>query len=162
MRIAFYKGRKRLFNRVTSWWLRGSYSHCELVLGTDAQGRSICASSSFMDGGVRVKHMVLDPAHWDQIEVMGSVHQARDWLQQHYGRGYDVLGLVGFVARVLGHDKDRWLCSEAVAAMLCMPDAWRFDPCSLWAALTRQPPPDATTNPTRPADAGLFTGEPAP
>lgn len=27
MQIAFYKGRKRLFNRVTSWWLRGdSYS----------------------------------------------------------------------------------------------------------------------------------------
>lgn len=69
MQVAFYKGRKRLFNRLTSWWLRGAYSHCELLLGTDPLGRTICASSSFMDGGVRVKHMVLDPAHWDVINV---------------------------------------------------------------------------------------------
>ncbi len=139
MQVAFYKGRKRLFNRLTSWWLRGAYSHCELLLGTDPLGRTICASSSFMDGGVRVKHMVLDPAHWDVINVEGSADQARDWLQEHHGQGYDLLGLVGFIARVLGHDKARWVCSEAVAAMLGLPDAWRFDPCSLWAALSRAP-----------------------
>lgn len=137
MQVAFYKGRKRLFNRLTAWWLRGPYSHCELILGTDAQGRAICASSSFMDKGVRVKHMALNPAHWDVIEVGGSVAYARDWLQAHNGQGYDLLGLAGFVARVLGHDKDQWVCSEAVAAMLGLPDAWRFDPCSLWAALSR-------------------------
>lgn len=162
IRVAFYKGRKRLFNRVTSWWLRGAYSHCELVLGHDEMGNAICASSSFLDGGVRVKHMVLDPAHWDIVTTPGKPADAWAWLQKHQGAAYDVLGLVGFIARVLGHDKDRWLCSEAVAAMLGMPDAWRFDPCSLWAALTRQPPPD-TTNPARPADAGFVTsGEPAP
>lgn len=155
MHVAFYKGRKRLFNRLTAWWLRGAYSHCELVLGADAQGLTICASSSFMDGGVRVKHMVLDPDHWDLIEVAGSLTDARDWLQQHAGQGYDLLGLVGFIARVLGHDKARWVCSEAVAAMLGLPDAWRFDPCSLWAALSRRKP-DEQSNPPRPADAGLF------
>lgn len=155
MHVAFYKGRKRLFNRLTAWWLRGPYSHCELVLGADAQGRAICASSSFMDGGVRVKHMALDPAHWDVVEVAGSVADARDWLQLHQAEGYDLLGLVGFIARVLGHDKARWVCSEAVAAMLGLPDAWRFDPCSLWAALSRRKPDESTT-PPRPADAGLF------
>ena len=138
MQAAFYKGRKRLFNRLTAWWLRGPYSHCELILGTDADGRSICASSSFMDGGVRVKYMHLDPAHWDVIEVGGGADAARDWLQAHCGQGYDLLGLAGFVARVLGQDKARWVCSEAVAAMLGIPDAWRFDPCSLWAALSRE------------------------
>lgn len=153
MKAAFYKGRKRLFNRVCSWWLRGPYSHCELVLGSDVDGRSICASSSFMDGGVRVKHMVLDPAHWDVIEVGGSANAARDWLQVHCGQGYDLLGLVGFVARVLGQDKSRWVCSEAVAAMLGIPDAWRFDPCSLWAALMRVVPPPTTTTTTEGAHA---------
>lgn len=137
MRAAFYKGRKRLFNRVTAWWLRGPYSHCELILGIDLQGRAICASSSFMDGGVRIKHMDLDPAHWDVIEVGGSTESAWAWLHEHHGQGYDLLGLAGFVARVLGHDKSRWVCSEAVAAMLGLPDAWRFDPCSLHAALSR-------------------------
>ena len=152
MRIAFYKGRARLFNRLASWWLRGPYSHCELILGTDHNGLSICASSSMMDGGVRIKHMHLNPDHWDLVPVSGDAHDAWHWLAQHHGDGYDYLGLVGFIARVLGHDKARWVCSEAVAAMLGLPDAWRFDPCSLWAALSRPSQPT-----TQPAKAGFFT-----
>ena len=152
MRIAFYKGRARLFNRLASWWLRGPYSHCELILGTDHNGLSICASSSMMDGGVRIKHMHLNPDHWDLVPVSGDAHDAWHWLAQHHGDGYDYLGLVGFIARVLGHNKARWVCSEAVAAMLGLPDAWRFDPCSLWAALSRPSQPT-----TQPAKAGFFT-----
>lgn len=151
MEVAFYKGRKRLFNRVTAWWLRGSYSHCELVLDTTETGLAVCASSSFMDGGVRIKHMRLDPAHWDLVPVRGNVLQAWAWAAAHKGQGYDLLGFVGFIARVVGHSKSRWFCSEACAAMLGIPDGWRFDPCSLHAALTRKPAP-----------AGFFTpaGEP--
>lgn len=154
MHAVFYKGRTRPFNRLTAWWLRGDYSHCELVLGTDESGMAICASSSMMDGGVRVKHMRLDPAHWDIVPVGGDPAQAWAWLLEHEGEGYDYLGLVGFIARVLGHDKERWLCSEAVAAMLGIPESWRFDPCSLWAALSRQPKP-----PNQPAHAGFFTSK---
>ena len=157
MQVAFYKGRKRLFNRLAACWLRGDYSHCELILGTDANGLSICASSSMMDGGVRVKHMRLDPAHWDIVSVGGDPAQAWAWLREHEGQGYDYLGLFGFVARVLGHDKQRWVCSEAVADMLGTPESWRFDPCSLWAALSRQ-----TTPPQQPVSAGFFTSEERP
>lgn len=135
MQMAFYKGKKRLFNRLTRLWLRGPYSHCELILGTDHNGLAICASSSFLDGGVRIKHMPLNPENWDILPVRGDVYDAWHWLADHEGQPYDVLGLLGFIYRVLGHDKDRWLCSEAVAAMLGIPDAWRFDPCSLYAAL---------------------------
>ena len=152
MQVAFYKGRKRLFNRITAWWLRGNYSHCELILGADPNGLAICASSSMMDGGVRVKHMRLDPAHWDVIEVRGSIDVAWVWLRAHEGEGYDYLGLIGFIVRVLRQSKSRWVCSEAVAAMLGIPDAWRFDPCSLWAALSQ---PLAPTD--QPAQAGFFT-----
>lgn len=141
MRVAFYKGSERLFNRAAAWWLCGPYSHCELILGTDAAGLSICASSSMMDGGVRIKHMRLDPEHWDFIEIDGAaaaaLARAWTWLAEHEGEAYDFLGLAGFVARVLGEDKRRSTCSEAVAAMLGMPDSWRFDPCSLYAALSR-------------------------
>ena len=154
MQVAFYKGRKRLFNRLTSWWLRGSYSHCELVLETDSNGLAVCASSSAMDGGVRIKHMHLNLAHWDMVPVAGDVHDAWHWLGQHHGQGYDYLGLVGFIARVLGHDKARWICSEAVAEMVGMPESWRFDPCSLWAALSRPSQPA-----TQPATAVIFAPE---
>lgn len=140
MQVAFYKGRKRLFNRLTSWWLRGPYSHVELVLGYDEAGQSICASSSMMDGGVRVKHMNLDPEHWDLLPVVGDQESAWAWLKEHGGTGYDYLGLLGFVARAIGHDQSRFVCSEAVAAMLGVPDPWRFDPCSLHAALSRPLP----------------------
>lgn len=152
MKVAFYKGEKRIFNRLTCFWLRGNYSHCELVLETDENGLAVCASSSAMDGGVRIKHMRLDPAHWDLVPVAGDVHDAWHWLARHEGEGYDYLGLLGFVARALGHDKVRWVCSEAVAQMLDMPESWRFDPCSLWAALSRPTPP---TNQS--AQAGFFS-----
>ena len=136
MKVAFYKGRKRLFNRMTSWWLRGPYSHVELVLGYDQAGQAICASSSMMDGGVRVKHMTLKPEHWDLAGVDASEQYAWDWLHQHEGAGYDYLGLLGFVARAVGHDQRKFVCSEAVAEMLGIPDGWRFDPCSLYAVVS--------------------------
>ena len=151
MHAAFYKGRTRPFNRLTAWWLKGAYSHVELILGADESGMAICASSSMMDGGVRIKHMRLDPEHWDIVPVAGDPAQAWAWLRAHEGEGYDYLGLAGFVARVLGHDKERWLCSEAVADMLGIPESWRFDPCSLWAALSRQ-----STQPAQPVSTGFF------
>lgn len=145
MQVAFYKGRKRLFNRLAAWWQRGPYSHVELVLGYDSTGAAICASSSMMDGGVRVKHMRLDPAHWDLVDVDAPVQHAWGWLNEHEGAGYDYLGLLGFIARAIGHNPSRFVCSEAVAEMLGIPDGWRFDPCSLYAALAWREPhaPDA-------------------
>lgn len=154
MRAAFYKGRKRLFNRVTAWWLRGPYSHCELIVGADMHGRSICASSSMLDGGVRIKAMHLDPEHWDLVDVGGDAAAAWAWAAAHDGDGYDILGLLGFIARALRQSKRRWFCSEAVGEMLGMPDPWRFDPCSLWAALRRRTPPD----PQPATSAGFFMG----
>ena len=139
MQVASYKGRKRLFNRITAWWLRGPYSHVELVLGYDEAGQAICASSSMMDGGVRVKHMRLDPAHWDLVEVNAPAQRAWTWLHQHEGVGYDYLGLLGFVARAIGHNPKRFVCSEAVAEMLGISDPWRFDPCSLHAVVSYSP-----------------------
>lgn len=153
MKAAFYKGRKRLFNRLTAWWLRGPYSHCELIVGTDLQGRSICASSSFMDGGVRIKAMHLDVEHWDLVEVGGDPAAAWTWAAEHDGDGYDLLGLLGFIARVLRQSKRRWFCSEAVGEMLGMPEPWRFDPCSLWAALSRKATTTTTTTTTEGAHA---------
>ena len=136
MKVAFYRGRKRLFNRLTAWWLRGPYSHAELVLGYDSTGQAICASSSMMDGGVRVKHMRLDPDYWDLVPVSGSVDAAWEWLHKHEGAGYDYLGLLGFIARAVGHNPSRFVCSEAVAEMLGISDGWRFDPCSLYAVVS--------------------------
>ena len=135
MKVAFYKGRTRLFNRLVSWYLRGSYSHCELVLQTSPDGVSLCASSSFMDGGVRLKHIVLDPAHWDLVEAGGSPAKAWAWTVGREHDGYDLLGLLGFMWRRQAGEQHKWFCSEAVAAMLGYSEPWRFDPMNLYHAL---------------------------
>lgn len=136
MQIAFYRGRTRLFNRLVAWWLRGPYSHCELLTQALGDGRYLCASASFMDGGVRLKAMDLHPDRWDIVSVNADASQAREWFYRHQGEGYDVPGLLGFVWRRAENDQKRWFCSEAVAAALGYADAWRFDPCALYAALT--------------------------
>lgn len=134
MQVAFYKGKTRLFNRLVCWWLRGDYSHCELILD-NKDGMSNCASSSYMDGGVRTKWIALDPAHWDVVEVQGSRKAALQWLLWHEEDRYDILGLLGFVWRRAYGDQQKWFCSEAVAAMLGFDEPWRFDPMALYAVL---------------------------
>lgn len=134
MKVAFYKGRKRLFNRLVAWYLRGDYSHCELIL-SESIGVSECASSSYLDGGVRTKRMVLDPEHWDIIEVGGDENYVRSWLSYYEEDRYDILGLLGFVWRRESGMSEKWFCSEAVAAMLGIEEPWRFDPMNLYFAL---------------------------
>jgi len=133
--VAFYKSKHRLFNRLVSWWLRGPYSHCELILATNGT-TATCASASYLDGGVRVKTMHLDTAHWDIVSVESDA-LPETWLHAHKGERYDVLGLLGFVWRRQTGNQRKWFCSEAVAAMLGLQEPWRFDPMTLWAAVTR-------------------------
>lgn len=137
MQVAYYKGRTRIFNRVVSWWLSGPYSHTELVLD-EVDGLSECGSSSFMDGGVRVKFMKLDPEHWDLVDVDGDVCKARQWFRDHRGDQYGLLGLLGFVWRRGTRDNNKRICSEAIAAALGYVEPWRFDPMGFWAATARR------------------------
>ena len=137
MKIAFYKAKEHFFNRAVSWWDHGPYSHCEL-LGEHLGGNTYVGyTSSFNDGGVRKKVIEFDPAKWDIIEVVADDKFALDWFAAHEGCKYDVLGLVGFLIRIIPGKKNRYFCSEAVATMLGMKDAWRFSPNALYSALVR-------------------------
>lgn len=137
IRIAFYRGHTRLFNRLVSWWLRGGYSHCELMVERMSDGRWLCASSSYQDGGVRLKSIDLAPDRWAVVSVPGDLEQALRWFEARIGAGYDVPGLLGFVWRRARQDQRRWFCSEAVAAAIGYREPWRFDPCTLYAAAMR-------------------------
>lgn len=138
MQVAFYKGRTRFFNRAVSWWLNGSFSHTELILDEE-DGLYVCGSSSFMDGGVRVKWMKLDPAHWDLIDVDEDYVKAAQWFREHRGEGYDLLGLLGFVWRRSTGGRTKHVCSAAIAAALGYPESWRFEPMVFWATLSKTP-----------------------
>ena len=138
MLIAFYKGTRPgingVYNRGVRWWTHGDYSHCELIFAD-----SISASASFMDGGVRFKQIDFDPLHWDFIEVDADEGFARAWFTKHEHDKYDLMGNVRFVVPALDNDKDKWFCSEAIAAALGINEPWRFDPNTLYAFLSSLP-----------------------
>lgn len=132
MKVAFYKGRKRVFNRLVSWWTRGPYSHCELVLDN-----GVSVSSSFMDGGVRYKHIDFAPDLWDFIEVGPEYPAIKDRIYAKCGRKYDWRGLIGFVFRRAGEDRGKEFCSEFVMDLLWYSEPWRFDPNTAYVVLDR-------------------------
>lgn len=133
MQIAFYKSKHKPFNKIVSWWLRGPYSHAELVTDVDPYGSSTCISASWMDGGVRKKEMYLNPQHWDLIEIDADPKFVQEWYEKHVGMRYDILGLLGFVWRRNYQEDTKWFCSEALGAMLKLREPWRLDPMTLWA-----------------------------
>jgi hypothetical protein len=159
MRIAFYKGRSRIFNRFVSWWTRGPYSHCEAVFDREvAPGLPICASSSFMDGGVRFKAIELAVDYWDIIDVPAfDEERARAWFVDHIGDAYDAVGLLSTSLPIRDFDH-RWFCNEAVGAAAGLLEPWRFNPnsfsriCELAGGRWIQGGPDYK----EPASAGIF------
>lgn len=137
VQLALYKGRTRLFDRAVQWWTRSTYSHCELVFNTDSHGVSVCGSSSYLDGGVRIKNMALDPEKWDLVDLPGfdPVHASK-WFDMHAGERYDLVGLFGFVLPFMRDNQTRWFCSEACASAMGLGDAWRYSPGALAALAT--------------------------
>lgn len=136
MKVAFYKsihpGLAGVYSHGVRIITKSIYSHCELIFSN-----GISASSSFVDGGVRMKVIDYDPKDWDIIDLEGRFDEttAMQWFRDHDGQRYDVLGNVHFVLSVVGDDKNKWFCSEAVGAALGLGNSWRFDPGTLHAAL---------------------------
>jgi hypothetical protein len=145
MRIAMYKGPPDDFwhkvgHGATCLWTRSRYSHCELVFGEPGtDGRSLCASASSRDGGVRFKRINLGSGRWDVYTPSGyDAHDeafARQWFHEHNGLPYDHLGLVWFVLPISAfNDPKKFTCSEACAAALGMPKPHKYHPQRLLGA----------------------------
>lgn len=147
--------------------LRGPYSHNEVMFepgdgvdhlmpdGTcepDATGAYWCASAVGLErlpvwsrrragrlGGVRFKRIVPDSARWTAEDTDRDPLQAARWAREHEGSLYDWQFILGFLAWIIPHKKSRVACCEACAQMLGFgDDAWRFDCCSLPAAVRGQ------------------------
>lgn len=110
------------------------YSHCELVFGPPlTNGRSLCASSSMRDKGVRFKNINLASGRWDLYKLTRYSREdeiyAYNWFVQHQGLPYDLLGLAWFVLPISAfNDPARFVCSEAIAAALRMRKPHKFHP----------------------------------
>lgn len=154
-------GLQGLANRAIRLRLRGVYSHSEVVFepsdgvadlmpdgsaAAGADGSLWCASSVAAEampahsprragkaGGVRLKRIALDEAHWDVQPLRGDARAAAQWFALRQGQLYDWQLILGWL---IPQKCSRWTCSESVAAALGVvaEDAWRFDPVNLHAA----------------------------
>lgn len=130
IRIAIRHGDRRWHARVIRLWDRTDASHCEIAYAWQGRQHN-CISSSALDGGVRSKSIELDPARWRVYELDRSAADALAWFARHEGEDYDWLGLIGFVLRPYTGIARHWFCSEACAAMLGLPEPWRYSPRTL-------------------------------
>lgn len=135
MRAAFYRGTRPglagVYNRLVRWWTRSPYSHCELIFSTGWSG-----SSSFMDGGVRLKVIDYDPDRWDFIDLPVELEPAAfEWFLKHRGEKYDLMGNVHFIVMVVKHNLIKWSCGESIADALGIAESWRYYPGTLASTL---------------------------
>jgi len=135
MKVAFFKGTKSglagIYNRIVRFVTNSKYSHCELVFS-----EGLCASASYMDGGVRFKEIHFEEGKWDFIELPEGLEVfASNWFIKHQGQKYDLLGNLTFIWFGIRQDKSKWFCSEAIAASLGITDSWRYTPALLASTL---------------------------
>jgi hypothetical protein len=95
-------------------------THTELLLCGPWHSASI-ASSSIVDGGVRIRHNVrLNPAHWVALErPLRADYEAslQDWFVRNKGKPYDLRGAAGCVMPALvQHNNGAYYCTEGVAS----------------------------------------------
>ncbi len=120
MQLALYKGPpSSLIHNISHYITRlgtwSKYSHAELVI----DGR--CYSSSARDGGVRRKVIDLSSGHWDVFDITSNENikqKALQWFSSHDGQAYDYRNIVRYVFPFIGHNKNHWVCYEAVGAAL--------------------------------------------
>lgn len=133
--LASYHGRAdklshRIFDGLTKFFTRGKYSHSEIAIAL-SDGRYRCYTSSFRDGGVRVKVMDLPSDKWVLVALDITPKQVQDYYARTLGAKYDLFGAMGSVA-VFRQSHERYFCSEwCFNAIFGSDKGWRFSPSDL-------------------------------
>lgn len=123
MLLAFYKGRKRLVNRLIADLTDGPYSHVEMILARYANGWALCLSASMMDGGVRIKVININTPDWVLMTITTdvTVDDAWQWFYQHSNARYDYTGALRYRLKFLKQNPKKKYCSEALSEILKLP-----------------------------------------
>lgn len=134
--MAFRKADDDWFAAAVRWRTGSIYSHVEIVVQANRNGSHRCFSASWMDGGVRQKNIVLDPAKWDVLPVHINPERLVRVMGEETGRKYDRIGILAWgtpLARL--QEGRKWFCSELCAHVIGLDDPWRYSPGSLHAAV---------------------------
>lgn len=155
-------GLQGIANRLIRLRLRGVYSHNEVVFEPgdgvgflmpdgsceEVDGTLWCASSVAAErlplwsprragkvGGVRFKRIKLDPSRWDVVDYPVDPKYAAFRAKYSQGALYGWRLILGYLAWVVTGQKGRFTCSQFSAYLGAIGDDWRFDPCTLHAAV---------------------------
>ena len=137
--LAFYKGKGDWLDWLIRLFTRSQYSHVEYVQDStamDDQGRHECWSSSFRDGGVRAKPILLKDDKWDLVLLTWFDEDQRLLFALRKGEKYDYLGIL--FSQVLPFHIQRngqWFCSEIVADVLSLKAPESYSPGRLKRAI---------------------------
>jgi len=123
IRIAHYKGKGNLFNKIIRAFQRlrspneyAKYSHTEIVIGERWY------SASNRENKVRVRQISGRSGKWDFTDIPMSKKNMdilEIFLKSQVGKGYDRLGIA--LSQILPlqiDDPKKWFCSELVAEAL--------------------------------------------
>jgi len=137
--VAFYKGKKPglrgAIMNIGRYLDKGPYSHTEVILSD-----KYSASSSYIDGGVRIKHIEYSVVgNWDFLPIPDSdgeiEHKVLIWFAKYLGAKYDLKGNLRFATNFARDDPNKWFCSESTMASLGFPDPFRYGPSGAAAML---------------------------
>jgi len=119
MKVIFYGNQQgNFFDKLIRWWTsptkdkfnskwKDSYSHVELLFSD-----GFMFSASQYENSTRFKRYNTDSTSWDHIDLPDDQEpQLREFCGQEAGKGYDYLGIAGFVFGVRDHS-NKWFCSE--------------------------------------------------
>lgn len=135
--VAFYRGTRPgipgIYNRLVRARGRGPHSHMELIFSDGLSG-----SSSFADGGVRLKKIDYSTDRWDILDLPPEWEaRARRYIEARLGRKYDLMGNVHLMFGFLPDSSDREFCSELGMGALGFDQAFRFEPNAAYVILLR-------------------------
>ena len=135
IKLAFYKGKGTIVDKLIRFRTTSAYSHCELIID------DFMYSSSPRDGGVRKRDLpasLNDGVTWDIVEyACADKESILKFFDSTNGKKYDWLGvLLGQVLYLDIQNKDAWFCSEWCATALGFDRAWSLSPEGLYYLIT--------------------------
>lgn len=129
---------KAIADRITRFFTKGQYSHCEIAIEC---GKNVydCYSASVQDGGVRCKRIdVSDTSKWDLLSLGDvSEEKIKTYFNRTCGAKYDWWGALGIVLGVK-QKRSKYFCSEwCFNAIHSGESGWYFSPNQLAAIFTK-------------------------
>lgn len=138
LKLAAYKGKGDFFDKLIRFWRGSKYSHVEVIVHEYENGMFLSCTSQAPNGVRALVRTMLD-TEWDFFDIPETDTCNADtvykWFVDHNGCGYDWLDILRFIIPIIPQSKSRYICSEACAESLGIPNAYKYAPDSLVSAL---------------------------